>query len=85
MKIYAIWKYDRPPYLLCGEVVKSHLSGMVEVKGYEGFLIRPYKFVLDIIGELTVDKLQKLRNEYLEEEKELLAKYRRLGLETIGE
>jgi len=85
MKIYAIWKYDRPPYFLGGEVSKSHPSGRVEVKGYEGYLMKPYKILLGVLGELTVDKLQKLRNEYFKDEKELLAKYRKLGLETIGE
>ncbi len=33
-KLYAFWRYDRPPYLLCGEVVEIKEDGSIRVKGY---------------------------------------------------
>lgn len=35
-KLYAFWKYDCPPYLLCGEVIEIKEDGSIRVKGYEG-------------------------------------------------
>lgn len=34
-KQYAFWKYDQPPYILSGEILKFHPSGGVYVKGYD--------------------------------------------------
>lgn len=34
-KLYAFWKYDLPPYILSGEILKFHESGGVFVKGYD--------------------------------------------------
>lgn len=37
-KLYAFWKYGRPPYLLGGEVLEIREDGGVYVKGYDQYM-----------------------------------------------
>lgn len=34
-KQYAFWKYDTPPYVLCGELLSVRDDGGIYVKGYD--------------------------------------------------
>lgn len=42
-RLYAFWKYDRPPYLLGGEVLKVREDGGVFVKGYDRYMSSYFK------------------------------------------
>ena len=42
-RLYAFWKYDRPPYMLGGEVLKIREDGGVFVKGYDQYMSSYFK------------------------------------------
>ena len=45
MELYAFWKYDRPPYLLGGKVVRICDDGCVVPEQYGGYKFTPVKIV----------------------------------------
>ena len=44
-KLYAFWKYDRPPYVLGGVVTKIKDNGDVCVKGFDGSCFTPMQIL----------------------------------------
>ena len=62
-KLYAFWKYDRPPYLLGGEVEEVK-DNMVRVKGYTGWF-RTVKIVPLEKGIKLQKKLNKAKAKYM--------------------
>ncbi len=60
-KLYAFWKYDSPPYMLGGEVLKIREDGGVFVKGYDRYMSSCFKkeAIMAIVPYETGVKLHK--------------------------
>lgn len=63
-RLYAFWKYDRPPHYLGGEVIEMHENGRVSVDGYGGKTFQPAKIVPYEQGVKIQRELEKLENDY---------------------
>lgn len=44
-KLYAFWKYDQPPYVLGGIVIKIREDGKVCIKGFAGSCFTPLQIL----------------------------------------
>jgi len=76
-KLYAFWKYDLCPYMLGGEVEAMRPNGRVIIKGYRGMSFKPIGILPDETGADALGYLNRLREKYNKEEKELKDRYRK--------
>ena len=64
----VFWKYDTPPYVLCGELEDSYLDGSAKVYGYSLRFSR--EAVIKIVSYDEGIKIKKqLDNQYLDYKK----------------
>lgn len=63
-ELFAFWGYDCFPWMLGARVVRFGKKGMVEPKGYTGYMFRPRRVVLAEEGEPLWEKIQQLREEH---------------------
>lgn len=69
--MYAVWRYDLFPYILCGKVEgEPNDHGQVRVGGHPGYLFNPIELVSDKRGkeiQVSIQQAKRLYEERLEE------------------
>ena len=77
MKLIAFWKYDQFPYCLWGEVVEFMSGGTVKTREYGSYTFKPIAVYPEDEGLAIANRLEQIRQDYIDERKELLKKYRK--------
>lgn len=63
-KLFAIWKYDQPPYYLGGRVIEILKGGYVRAEKYDSFKFKYHKLYPLKEGQEIYDKLRAAAQEY---------------------
>ena len=79
---YAFWKYDSFPFVLGGEFNKINDNGLVYVPSYQSWF-RPVAIVSLEAGKEIKNKLNKLKDQYLEDQEKLKLKHSALIKKTF--
>ena len=87
-RLYAFWGYSNGFYqpthrCLGAEIEEFKKDGYVKVKGYGGYMYKPFKICLLEEGLELQGKLDSLNKEYEKELKTLQAKYKKLNDDLI--
>lgn len=69
-RLFAIWKYDLPPYYLGAEVIKILNNGHVKVVGYDSLYFKYEKIYTLEEGLLVMEKINEASNIYKKEKRE---------------
>lgn len=64
-KLFAFWRYDQFPYVLCGPIMDMRDDGCVTVDGYgKGYWFAPFKILPEESGRELRAKLTQLEDDY---------------------
>lgn len=67
IKLYAFWSYTTYPYVLGGEVTDMREDGCVKISSYgNGYWFKPLKILPLAAGQLLMEQIKELSNQYHE-------------------
>lgn len=61
---FAFWRYDLPPYVLGGVVVKKFDNGTCSIEGYSGYAYRPFLILPEAEGRRKYEQIQQATDAY---------------------
>ena len=63
-EMFAIWEYDRYPYVLCGKLISIGCDGWATVEGYSGRRFKPLAVIPRSAGENLRSELEKMKADH---------------------
>ena len=82
--LYVFWKYDLCPYILGAKVHHFLPDGRVEPEGFPGYAFTPLAILPSETGVSVKAEIERLKDRYREDDKDLRARYRSAARGLIG-
>ena len=85
-EMYAFWKYDICPFMICGRVLRFSPddSGAVSMEQYGRHYFHPMIIIDGERGRIAYEEIRALQSEYRDKEYALKEEYRLAALRVVG-